>query len=701
MLENTKFPAPLNDCKPFDCPIDKPPHRPFVPMGTMQEEFLTTSKRVHEALHRVLELEKRIRENLKEYTDTLTADNTAFKDICITTFNQFSDSVTNEVNTFTADITNSFNALNQSWQGILGEVEKAYITKLNSYKEELNQTYADFRQATENRIDGYNDALAESFNAYVTTVNSKIADLENDYTKTYNTFTQTITNNFNSFKEEVNTKLAQQDGEISDTVLYIKSNLGDYVYTVINEMKESGELNTQILNAIGDINTKFNTLNAQIGAWGNLLNTHKGDFNKHIATYNDITTNSFDKAVQGINPNAPAPYSSLYYTLQQEALKRKTTGAPIILTTGKTYVLEEPVTMPLVTIIGNGATFKLADSYTGDRTHIIKFTVSDDNYRERVIKDLYFDCTDVTGSAIIIEDTRNDKFENITLTNCKDCIGVDIVSGFGTYFNNVNVNNEYGYTTPAGTGIKISTSDLHFNNINVMGKAIGIEDRGINFLNNVHIWQGVNCAESGNNADSIGIYKKNDGMYSHIYFDSLGTCITFEAKYNLKIYNCFWLVKNSAGVSKFLHNETEDQPLLNVSVNGLNIMNTENTEVDFGGYDALFENITPSTYRKQATNIKYTLDEGLSIYGEWCHIRRVGEFIHFDLELENTSSLNKAFGLTLDNSPLATTRYIWGTFSSIETNGTLIPQLIGIKNITSLTLKPGERVQIVGSVPIY
>lgn len=696
MLENTKFPAPMNDCRPFDCPIDKPPHRPFVPMGTMQEEFLTTSKRVHEALHRVLELEKRIRENLKEYTDTLTADNTAFKDICITTFNQFSDSVTNEVNTFTADITNSFNALSQGWQGILGEVEKAYITKLNSYKEELNQIYADFRQATENRIDGYNDALAESFNAYVTTVNSKIADLENDYTKTYNTFTQTITNNFNSFKEEVNTKLAQQDGEISDTVLYIKSNLGDYVYTVINEMKESGELEQTILDAVDNLNTKYTTLSNIVYQHTSQIMLHSKNLTEHTQKFDKLATNSFDLVLANISPQAPAPYNNVFYNLQNRANTVKSTGEPIILTSGTTYILEQPVTMPLVTIIGNGATFKLADSYTGDRTHIIKFTVSDDNYRERVIKDLYFDCTGVTGSAIIIEDTRNDKFENITLTNCKDCIGVDIVSGFGSYFNNVNVNNEYGYTSPAGTGIKISTSDLHFNNVNVMGKAIGIEDRGLNFLNNVHIWQGVNCADSGNNADSIGIYKKNDGMYSHIYFDSLGTCITFEEKCNLKIYNCFWLVKNSVGVSKFLHNETENQPLLNVSVNGLNIMNTENTELDFGGYDALFENITPSSYREQATAIKVTIDSDLTVSQNRNKIYRVGDFIYFDCKFSNelSTTAKDTFSITLDNFPLAKTRHLL-----VKLQGELDELLIS--NNFAVELSQYQNITIIGCVPIY
>ena len=663
MLENTKFPIAEKIDDGFNCPIIPPIRKPYIPLGTMQEEFLQTSKRVHETLHRVLELEKNIQENLKNYTNSLSADNSTFKDLCMQVFNEFSDRVTLEVNNFESELRNSYNALMLTWEDILNGVGEGYDTKLVEFKKEVNESIL--------------------------------------------TFTTNITESFENLTATTTEKLTEQDDKITNTVLYIKGNISSYITTTVQGMKDSGELEQAVADAFTELSTNYATLNTRVTAMTNQLNSHTQDYSKHALMYSAMSKNSFESARQNaLNSGAPTQITNNASYLESVVLTKTATGDPLILSTGSVFELDRPITLPLITIIGNGAKFKLSDTYTGDRTHIIKFTVSGDENRERIIKDLYFDCTGC-NTGIIIEDTRNDKFENITLTNCTGT-GIEIRSGFGTYFTNVNVNNSYGYENHSGSGIIIRTSDLHFNNINVMGKTIGIEDRGINFLNNVHIWQGVNNADTGKNAGSIGILKKNEGLYSNIYFDSLATNIEFVSSAPLSIKNCLWLVKYQ-GQPNFVKNQTDGQALSHLYVDGLTIIDPDkNPDIWFGNaYNCVFENVTPKEYAEKACRVEHSIDNNFKVYNNKDIILRVGNMLYFDVWLQPSGICTaEDVVFVLNNYPLTKSHNIMCTIT--KPNDEKIHKNIQIANTTTLGRLPDHfefnsesYISITGCIPVF
>ena len=654
MLENYKFPVPDNDCTPGDCPMDRPKPiipPPHIPSGTLNEEFLRVSKRVHETLHRVLDLEKNIKERLNGCIDVITTDNAEFKKLCMQTYNEFSDRVTLEVNNFTSSITNSYNALMKTWESAIDGVDKAYLAELDNFKKEINQKESQF--------------------------------------------TSNITTQFNSFKKTVNDKLAEQDRTITESVVYIKSNISQYITNLVQQMQENGEIDEAIAQAYVSLGNRITSINGLVTTQGEQINELFSAFNGNTFNWSyeiclkDDPTYSVASLIEEIAECAvDMGYMSIDFVPNFQ------------------IILDRPVTIPLININGGGCEFKFADDYAGDRSYMFKFTCSLEEYRERVIRDMFINCAGVTGSAIIIEDTRNDKFENITLLNCDECTGIEIKSGFGSYFNNVNINHNYNSKTPTGTGIIIRTSDLHFNNININGKMVGIEDRGINILDKVHIWQGVETVAEGNNANTVGIYKKNGGLYNNIYFDSLETCMKFEASAQVSIKNCLWLV-NYTGVSKFVENETENQPLSHFRVDGLNIMNNKNTNIDFGGYDAYYTNVTPRSYANQASTVKKTISNNFQVLNQANEILRVGEMLHFDIHLKASKYCNMGHQLiTLENYPLNKAHKLNCKVSTVNASGEVIEtseHTITIANAIQLPVEisANSTIEIYGSVPLY
>ncbi len=306
MLDNTFLHFP--DCKPQDKPNPYPlPNvyppdkcdtlRPPKPMFTVQEEFIATTRRVNEALDRVLHTEEHIRKTLDGYMSTISADNVAFKNLCVTTYNQFAETVHNEVNSFETEILNAYELFKNEVNGNYEEFVLKYdtfksevdtlieafetdITKaLNDYKEELNTTYDNFREAIESRLEMHNEAHTEAFNNYVTQVNANLSEMESHFNKDYADFVKQINQTVTEFKTEwvetINARLDGQDSVINDAVLYFKSNIGATVSGLLNTMKENGELETMIdaeilpdkvtfFDSVADLKTRMESANLKL-----------------------------------------------------------------------------------------------------------------------------------------------------------------------------------------------------------------------------------------------------------------------------------------------------------------------------------------------------------------------------------------------------------------------------------------------------
>lgn len=93
----------------------------------------------------------------------------------------------------------------------------------------------------------------------------------NELDKAMNDFKTGITADQNTFKAHIekimhdyiimlDEKIKLQDKEIEETIVYIKDNLTDGVTQVINQMKESGELDEALAEAFNNVDTRVTTL---------------------------------------------------------------------------------------------------------------------------------------------------------------------------------------------------------------------------------------------------------------------------------------------------------------------------------------------------------------------------------------------------------------------------------------------------------
>lgn len=284
-------------------PQDKPNPKDFPTMYstpckgnlTIQEEFMFTVKKVNETLDRVLHMEDMIRKTLDSYTKTLSADNVAFKDLCVTTYNQFSESVSNEINAFESAINNSIesfelkvkqdnenfllnfeefkNTVDSQIEDFVSNINTTFdeyktavnnyrdelddfksnlseemlahknsVTEdLNSHKEELNNIYDNFRNAIEGRLTQYNSNYEKSFNDYVTSMNNKLSQMERAFNNNYADFTANINNAITEQNKNIDERIDGQDSVIADNILYMRTNLKTSLSELLQTMKESGE----------------------------------------------------------------------------------------------------------------------------------------------------------------------------------------------------------------------------------------------------------------------------------------------------------------------------------------------------------------------------------------------------------------------------------------------------------------------------
>lgn len=259
------FPNVVPHCDPPRPPMAPPPGPNF----TIQEQFLDTTRRVNETLNRVLRMESSFKATYEEFVKNLSADNVAFKDLCMVTYNQFAERVRTEVNTFEGDITNAYNAFAESVkQDISAQVaaadvlatsvderitafETAQTEALNAYKVELNSMLDASRDTTDARIAQYNANHEQAFTDYVTGMNARFADLEAKLEENQNDYTRETNADIANFKASVEGRLDGQNQTITDAVHYMKTNLQVYVGQIVDEMEETGELATVMGERMG------------------------------------------------------------------------------------------------------------------------------------------------------------------------------------------------------------------------------------------------------------------------------------------------------------------------------------------------------------------------------------------------------------------------------------------------------------------
>lgn len=100
------------------------------------------------------------------------------------------------------------------------------------------------------------DAMRElqtDYNKYVTEINQTITDFINGTIEDQECFEKRMTKVIHDYLDYLDTKLGTQDKVIADAVAYMKTNLKTSVTEVIEQMKESGELDEAILGAFDNV----------------------------------------------------------------------------------------------------------------------------------------------------------------------------------------------------------------------------------------------------------------------------------------------------------------------------------------------------------------------------------------------------------------------------------------------------------------
>lgn len=140
--------------------------------------------------------------------------------------------------------------------------------------------------------------LINEYNMFVDTVNKEITDFESTSNSSFKCFTENIVKVVHEFIHSVELKLDTQDTVIQDAINFMKDNIASSVTTLINEMKDSGELDEVVLNALGSIEEKYQALLLAVNNHDLIIDELKNTEYKLV--YNDTTEElMLQKSVNG------------------------------------------------------------------------------------------------------------------------------------------------------------------------------------------------------------------------------------------------------------------------------------------------------------------------------------------------------------------------------------------------------------------
>ena len=102
--------------------------------------------------------------------------------------------------------------------------------------------------------------LQEEYNNMATNVNTTITAFITDVNADQKELEERLTKIIHDYLDYMNMRMDAQDKEIRDAVAYMKENISQSITQIIAEMKEMGELDESILNAIDGIGNRVATL---------------------------------------------------------------------------------------------------------------------------------------------------------------------------------------------------------------------------------------------------------------------------------------------------------------------------------------------------------------------------------------------------------------------------------------------------------
>ncbi len=109
------------------------------------------------------------------------------------------------------------------------------------------------------RLYGKVKELIETYNRYVTEMNGELTELETQVQKDLACAIRTIINLTDAYITQTELRLNHQDRKLDEAYKAFTEDITSAVDSIIRQMKEAGELDQVILDAVDNLNTKFET----------------------------------------------------------------------------------------------------------------------------------------------------------------------------------------------------------------------------------------------------------------------------------------------------------------------------------------------------------------------------------------------------------------------------------------------------------
>lgn len=169
------------------------------------------------------------------------------------------------------------------------------------------------------RLYGKVNELIETYNHFVTENNAELTELEGHIHKDLGCAIRTIINLTDSYITQVELRMTHQDRKLDDAYKSFTTDIVSTVDSLIRQMKEAGELDQVILDAIDNLNVKFDNYTANVSEEQAAL---KADYEAAKAALNVEYTECMDN----INAYFGEMQNELRTDIQLNAAFRSMTG---------------------------------------------------------------------------------------------------------------------------------------------------------------------------------------------------------------------------------------------------------------------------------------------------------------------------------------------------------------------------------------
>lgn len=130
-------------------------------------------------------------------------------------------------------------------------------------------------------LHGTMNAVIDDYNKFVDATNKTIADFISGEIESREVFETAIRQEYQDFIDVVELKLKDQDKQIEELDQYIRTNISKALSDMLKEMKENGEIDEAVLEAISSMEEEISGIRRKVGALGGYLDDVASEVNKN------------------------------------------------------------------------------------------------------------------------------------------------------------------------------------------------------------------------------------------------------------------------------------------------------------------------------------------------------------------------------------------------------------------------------------